>query len=50
MAIRHVYLRIETIPDYSPVDPDPHVTPPREYRRDCMRNMGHEDTMIPDDP
>ena len=49
MAVRRIYLRIEAIPDYSPVDPDPHVTPPRQYRRDCMRNMGHEDTVIPDD-
>ena len=49
MAIRNIYLRIETIPGYSPVEPDDHVSPPIRYRRDCMRNMGHEDGAIPDD-
>jgi plastocyanin len=49
MAIREVYLKIETIPDYSPVEPDDHVSPPIQYRRDCMRNMGHEDGTVPDD-
>ena len=47
MAVRHIYLKIETIPDYSPVDPDPTAAPPIHYGRDCMRNMGHEDTTIP---
>jgi hypothetical protein len=49
MAIRNVYLKIERIFDYSPVRPDEHVTPPIQYGRDCMRNMGHEDGLIPDD-
>jgi plastocyanin len=49
MATRDIYLKIETIPDYSPVEPDDHVSPPIQYRRDCMRNMGHEDGTIPDD-
>jgi FtsP/CotA-like multicopper oxidase with cupredoxin domain len=49
MAIRDIYLRIERIPGYSPVEPDDHVSPPIQYRRDCMRNMGHEDGTIPDD-
>jgi hypothetical protein len=49
MAIRNIYLKIERIPDYSPVEPDDHVSPPIKYRRDCMRNMGHEDGTIPDD-
>jgi plastocyanin len=49
VAIRDIYLRIETIPGYSPVEPDDHVSPPIQYRRDCMRNMGHEDGTIPDD-
>lgn len=49
MAVRNIYLKIEIIPDYSPVDPDDHVSPPIQYRRDCMRNMGHEDGKIPDD-
>jgi hypothetical protein len=47
MPVRHIYLKIETIPDYSPVDPDPTAAPPIHYGRDCMRNMGHEDTTIP---
>src|SRR6202047_808434 len=49
MAFRDIYLKIETIPDYSPVEPDDHVSPPIQYRRDCMRNMGHEDGTVPDD-
>jgi plastocyanin len=49
MANRDIYLKIETIPGYSPVEPDDHVSPPIRYRRDCMRNMGHEDATIPDD-
>lgn len=49
MAIRDIYLKIETIPGYSPVEPDDHVSPPIRYRRDCMRNMGHEDGTIPQD-
>jgi len=43
MAVRHVYLRIEEIAGYSPVEPSPHGN----YRRDCMRNTGHEDATIP---
>ncbi len=49
MAIRDIYLKIETISGYSPVEPDDHVSPPMQYRRDCMRNMGHEDGTIPGD-
>lgn len=49
MATRDIYLRIEAIPGYSPVEPDDHVSPPIRYRRDCMRNMGHEDGTIPAD-
>jgi len=49
MATRDIYLKIETIADYSPVEPDDHVSPPIQYRRDCMRNMGHEDGTIPGD-
>jgi plastocyanin len=49
MATSDIYLKIETILDYSPVEPDDHVSPPIQYRRDCMRNMGHEDGTIPDD-
>src|SRR5437868_11226631 len=49
MPVRDVYLRIETIPGYSPVQPDDHMSPPQQYRRDCMRNPGHEDGTIPAD-
>src|SRR5438445_3607131 len=49
MATRDVYLKIETISGYSPVEPDDHVSPPIQYRRDCMRNDGHDDATIPDD-
>jgi FtsP/CotA-like multicopper oxidase with cupredoxin domain len=49
MAVHNVYLKIETILGYSPVEPDDHVSPPIVYRRDCMRNMGHEDGTIPAD-
>ena len=28
MAVRDIYLKIETIPGYSPVEPDVHVSPP----------------------
>ena len=45
MAIRNVYLKIEQIPDYSPVEPSGHAV--ANYRRDCMRNSGHEDGAIP---
>ena len=46
MPFRDHYLKIETISGYSPVEPDDHVSPPIQYRRDCMRNMGHEDGTI----
>src|ERR1044072_2073146 len=47
MTVRNIYLKIETIPDYSPVAPDEDVSPPIVYERDCMRNAGHEDGTIP---
>ena len=47
MPVRHIYLKIESIPDYSPVCPDTTAAPPVRYGRDCMRNMGHEDGAIP---
>jgi plastocyanin len=49
MGLRNIYLKIERISDYSPVEPDDHVSPPIQYRRDCMRNVGHEDATIPAD-
>ena len=47
--MRNIYLKIETISGYSPVEPDDHVSPPIMYGRDCMRNPGHEDGTIPGD-
>ncbi len=47
MLLRHIYLKIEQIPEYSPVYPDPMAGAPIRYGRDCMRNMGHEDATIP---
>ena len=46
MAVRHIYLKIETIPDYTPVNPDPTAGPPIHYGRDCMRNMGLYEMLI----
>lgn len=47
MADRHVYLKIEEIASYNPVNPEPKPAPPRAYQRDCMRNPGHDDGTIP---
>jgi len=47
MAVRDIYLKIETISGYSPVEPDDHVSPPVQYRRDCMRNMGMRMALFP---
>lgn len=44
---RHIYLKIERIDPYSPVKPQDKVVPPVEYGRDCMRNHGHENGLIP---
>ena len=44
---RHVYLKIEQIASYNPVNPEPKPAPPRAYKRDCMRNPGHDDGTIP---
>lgn len=46
-AERHVYLKIERIADYSTVRPQDKVVPPVQYGRDCMRNHGHENGLIP---
>lgn len=43
---RDIYLKIEKLPAYSPVAPDD--AEHDRYRRDCMRNPGHEDTRIPE--
>ena len=44
MVVRDIYLKIEPIPEYSPVEPSGHAA--ANYRRDCMRNPGHEDGTI----
>ncbi len=44
---RHIYLKIERIDPYSPVKPQDKVVPPVQYGRDCMRNHGHENALIP---
>src|SRR5205085_5427038 len=49
MQVRDIFLKIETITDYSPVSPDKEVSPPIVYERDCMRNVGHENGIIPPD-
>src|SRR6266436_5822442 len=46
MPTRNIYLKIESIANYNPVNPKP--MPPRQYKRDCMRNTGHDDGTIPD--
>ncbi|SOD42288.1 galactose oxidase-like domain-containing protein [Nitrosovibrio sp. Nv4] len=45
MQTRHIYVKIEEIPNYSPVAPDD--AEHHKHRLDCMRNMGHEDATIP---
>lgn len=45
MHVRHTYLKIETVENYSPVAPDD--AEHHRYRLDCMRNHGHEDGRIP---
>jgi len=47
MPDRHIYLKIESIANYNPVNPEPKPTPPKAYRRDCLRGMGHEDGTLP---
>ncbi|HEX5718620.1 MAG TPA: multicopper oxidase domain-containing protein, partial [Thermoanaerobaculia bacterium] len=44
---RHIYLKIERIENYSPVMPQEKAVPPVQYGRDCMRNHGHENGLIP---
>ena len=42
-----IYLKIEPIYDYSPVDPAPGHS--YAYRRDCFRRHGHESGLISED-
>lgn len=48
MPDRDIFLKIEPISDYSTVEPQEDPPAPIEYRRDCMRNKGHTDGLIPD--
>lgn len=41
---RHIYLKIERIEGYNPVEPQEKG---RHSGRDCMRNVGHENGLIP---
>src|ERR1700687_5934016 len=43
---RDIYLRIEVIPGYSPVNPDDDEA--NSYKRDCLRSPGHADGAVPD--
>lgn len=43
-----IYLRIEPVYDYSPVDPAPGYEN-YSYRRDCFRRRGHENGVITED-
>ena len=47
MGLKDVYLKIERIDAYGPVQPMEKVVPPLQYGRDCMRNVGHADGFIP---
>lgn len=44
MNIRHIYHRIEAVPNYSPVAPDD--AEHHKHRLDCMRNMEDTDATI----
>ncbi|MBL8483617.1 MAG: DUF1929 domain-containing protein [Rhodocyclaceae bacterium] len=43
---RHIYLKIEKLLAYSPVDPDADAH--GMYRRDCMHGEGHDNGQMPD--
>lgn len=45
---RDIYLCIERIEDYNPVEPSAHVPANVRYKRDCMRFPGHPGGIIPD--
>src|SRR5258707_15111661 len=49
MAVGDVTMSMETSTGSSRPDPNDQVSPPIQYRRDCMRNMNHEDGTIPAD-
>ncbi|MER5174712.1 MAG: multicopper oxidase domain-containing protein [Candidatus Nitrosocosmicus sp.] len=39
MLEKHIYLKIERIENYNPVEPEPADTTTRKYKRDCMYNV-----------
>lgn len=41
---QHIYLKIERVEGYNPVEPQEKSA---QYGRDCMRNEGHENALIP---
>lgn len=43
---RNIYLKIEKIPAYSPAEPS--AEEHGIYRKDCFRNEGHENGLLPD--
>lgn len=45
MNVRYLYLKIATVPNYSPVAPD--NAEHHKHRLDCTRNMAHIDATIP---
>jgi len=47
LAFRNIYLKIEKIPEYSPVHPVEKEPPGVFYSRDCMYGEGHENGVIP---
>jgi len=46
--VRDIYLKIEPITDYNPVQPTEHVPAGVKYKRDCMQHEGHHHGVIPD--
>ena len=45
---RDIYLKIEPINDYNPVNPVDHVPAGVKYKRDCMQHGAHHGGTIPD--
>lgn len=48
MSHRDIYLKIEPVNNYSPVEPMEKAARPIQCKRDCFRNPDHEDGVIPD--
>jgi plastocyanin len=45
---RDIYLKIEPVNDYNPVNPIEHVPAGVKYKRDCMQHGDHHNGVIPD--